>query len=87
MEYFNLKILTPDNIIYDAPVKRIVCSDKTGQFTILKKHENTIRSLVRDKILIEDNNKTEIIFKSSSGVIEVFNSEVTICVTEIEKDI
>lgn len=87
MEYFNLKILTPENIIYDALVKRIVCSDKTGQFTILKKHENTIRTLVRDKILIEDSNKIEIIFRASSGVIEVFNSEVIICVTEIEKDI
>lgn len=86
MEYLNLKIVTPENVIYDAPVKRIVCSDKIGQFTVLKKHENIIRSLVEDKILIEDSNKTEIVFKSSSGVIEVYNSEVIICVIKIEKD-
>lgn len=85
MESFNLKILTPKDIIYDSLINKITYTDVVGASTILYGHENIIKSLVEDKIIIENINNEKINFISSKGIIEVCNSDVLICVQKIEK--
>jgi F-type H+-transporting ATPase subunit epsilon len=81
----NIKILTPETVIFEGEVKSVLLPGKNGDFQIMKDHAAIVASLVGGKIklftnTIEDqfstnfkkeNEKESVFsFKVKSGVIE-----------------
>lgn len=84
MGSFRLAILTPYGNIFEGLVDKVICSDEIGQFTVLDKHENIVRTIVAGKIIVDDIKSGEFSYYSDGGIMEVNNSIVTICVNYID---
>ena len=92
----NIKILTPETVVFDGEVKSILLPGKNGEFHIMKDHAAIVASLVQGKVKIytdsvggaydkhftKENEKDSVFsFPIKSGVIE-FNHNKGIILAE-----
>lgn len=92
----NIKILTPESVIFDGEVESVLLPGKNGDFQILKDHTAIVSSLVNGKVKLftnqvsdefakfftkENDAKSIFSFPIKSGVIE-FNSNKGIILAE-----
>ena len=61
MSTFQLRIGTPDGLIFDGMVERVVCRGITGDFAILARHCNycTALGMGEARVVLEDGTKRE----------------------------
>lgn len=81
----NLKIITPDRIVFEAPVKQVTARAVDGELTILPDHEPLVTALAIDIVEF----KGEASFDSAAvigGVMEVQDNNVTIVSNVAELD-
>jgi F-type H+-transporting ATPase subunit epsilon len=73
----NLKIITPDRIVFEAPVKQITARAVDGELTILPDHEPLVTALAIDVVEFkgEAYDDTAAVI---GGVMEVQDNNVTI---------
>ena len=84
----NIKILTPEFVVFDGEVKSVLLPGKNGDFHIMKDHAAIVASLINGKIKVfadfidekyADKFKKEkesvYSFKIKSGVIEFSNNK------------
>ena len=86
----NIKILTPEFVVFDGDVKSVLLPGKNGDFHIMKDHAAIVASLINGKIKLftdkiddgfadkftKENEKESVYsFKVKSGVIEFNNNK------------
>ena len=74
-----LKIISPERIVFDGEVKRVVVPGTLGEFEILENHAPIISSLEPGAVSFFDNGGLHEV-QIASGFVEVQKNIVTICV-------
>lgn len=85
MATINLKIITPERIVYEAPVEQVTAVSKEGELTILPGHEPLITTLAIDVMRFKVNGEVETA-AVIGGIMEVSTTEVTILSDVAELD-
>lgn len=88
----SLKILTPEKVVYQDDVKKIVVPTESGEIGVLPDHSPLVSIIKTGEIKIEKESNNVIPFSISSGIIEVRpssssdkkNSEVIILASRSE---
>ena len=86
----NIKILTPEFVVFDGDVKSVLLLGKSGEFHVMKNHAAIVASLKNGKIKLytdkinekfaekfkKENEKESVFsFKIKSGVMEFSNNK------------
>lgn len=66
----NLKIVTPEGIVYEDKVDSVSLMTETGEITILKNHVPIVSTLKAGELRLKKNNKEELLV-ASTGFVEV----------------
>nr|YP_010475679.1 ATP synthase CF1 epsilon subunit [Corydalis stricta]UVH69966.1 ATP synthase CF1 epsilon subunit [Corydalis stricta] len=82
---FNLCVLTPNRIVWDAEVKEIILSTNSGQIGVLPNHA-PIATAVDIGILRIRLNDQWVKIALMGGFARIGNNEITILVNDAEKD-
>ena len=92
----NIKILTPEYVVFDGEVESVLLPGKSGQFQIFKNHAAIVSALVNGKVKIytdkvgaayekyltkETEGKSAFSYEIKSGVLE-FNNDKGIILCE-----
>lgn len=84
---FNLKIITPERILYDKPVRRIIFQTTEGEMAVLKGHiplTAIIESSVFHIQTGEEDEKEEVLLAVHEGFVEVRPEQVSILTESAE---
>ncbi len=73
----NLKIITPERLIFEGEAELVQLPGSDGLFEILKGHAPMIASLGKGKVKIGNNNEYQY-FEINGGVAEVLNNEILV---------
>lgn len=73
----NLKIITPERLIFEGEAELVQLPGSDGLFEILKDHAPMIASLGKGKVKIGNNNEYQY-FEINGGVAEVLNNEILV---------
>lgn len=73
----DLKIITPERIIFEGAADLVQMPGSDGSFEILKNHAPMIASLGKGQIKIGNNNEYQYI-EINGGVAEVLNNEILV---------
>lgn len=86
----NIKILTPEFVVFDGEVKSVLLPGKNGDFHIMKDHAAIVASLINGKVKVftntideqyadkfkKENEKESVYsFRIKSGVVEFSNNK------------
>lgn len=82
----NLKIITPERIVYESPVDQITAVAKDGELTILPGHEPLVTTLAIDIMRFKTKGEEEAAVVMG-GILEVGLSEVTVMSDVAELDV
>lgn len=83
---FNLKIITPERIVFDNPVDQLTAVARDGELTVLPGHEPLVTTLAIDILRYKVKGEEEIA-AVVGGIMEVSTSEVTILSDVAELDV
>nr|YP_010711206.1 CF1 subunit epsilon [Corydalis remota]YP_010711300.1 CF1 subunit epsilon [Corydalis hallaisanensis]YP_010711488.1 CF1 subunit epsilon [Corydalis maculata]YP_010711766.1 CF1 subunit epsilon [Corydalis cornupetala]YP_010711860.1 CF1 subunit epsilon [Corydalis filistipes]YP_010711954.1 CF1 subunit epsilon [Corydalis ohii]YP_010712295.1 CF1 subunit epsilon [Corydalis namdoensis]YP_010712389.1 CF1 subunit epsilon [Corydalis alata]YP_010712484.1 CF1 subunit epsilon [Corydalis humilis]YP_01071 len=82
---FNLCVLTPNQIVWDAEVKEIILSTNSGQIGVLPNHAPIATALDIGILRIRLNDQW-VKIALMGGFARIGNNEITILVNDAEKD-
>jgi F-type H+-transporting ATPase subunit epsilon len=82
----NLKIITPERIVYDQPVEQVTAVSKDGELTILPGHQPLVTTLAIDIMKFKVKGEEEIA-AIIGGIMEVGLTEVTVMSDVAEMDV
>ncbi len=77
MAQLNLKIVTPEKIIFDEPVDMVTLTSAEGQLGILPNHANLMAKLEPGELKIKNKGKEELLV-TGDGFIQISNNTLTI---------
>ena len=83
MTPFNLKIVTPDGLIYDGQAEKLIVRTTGGDVCILARHMDYVAPLGMGQAIVEANGKRRIA-ACIGGMLSVSNYEVTLVPTTFE---
>lgn len=72
-----LNILTPDKLVFEGTVTSVTVPGTDGSFQILKNHAPIISTLSDGDVIINENNKEQII-GIKGGVVEVLDNKIIV---------
>jgi len=75
----NLKIVSPEKVVYDGPVERVVVPGTSGEFEILVNHAPIISTLEKGRLVFHDSEGQHELMVNG-GFVEVQKNNVNICV-------
>lgn len=73
----NLKIITPERLIFEGEADLVQLPGNDGLFEILKNHAPMIAALKKGKVKIGNNNEYNHI-EINGGIVEVLNNEILV---------
>lgn len=76
----NLRLLTPEHILIDQEVHKVVAEAPNGFFAILPKHIDFVASLVPSVLAFVDEDRTEHFIGVDEGVLVKCSNEVLVSV-------
>jgi len=85
----NIKILTPEHVIFDGEVDSVLLPGKSGQFQIYKNHAAIVSALVGGKVKIyteKINSSYQKFFIKETEAKSVFSYEIKSGVLEFNND-
>jgi F-type H+-transporting ATPase subunit epsilon len=71
-----IEIITPDKNIYSGEIRSVRVPGRKGSFQVLKDHAPIISTLDAGKVIIADDQGTEVRFEITGGVIEVKRNRI-----------
>ena len=74
----NLKIITPEKMLFQGQVSLIQVPGKSGTFEVLKNHAPIISTLVKGKVKIKDAQEQIQFFDIDGGVIQVRHNDIVL---------
>lgn len=83
MSAFNLKIVTPDGLIYDGQAEKLIVRTVGGDVCILARHMDYVAPLGMGQAIVEANGKRRTA-ACIGGMLSVSNYEVTLVPTTFE---
>lgn len=84
MSTFNLKIVTPEGLVYDDECQKLIVQTTEGEAGILPKHINYIAALSTGRLKLVMMNNAEKIAAVSGGFIEVSKTNTNVIVSSFE---
>lgn len=87
MHSFKLKILTPDNKLFDGQVLSITLPTDAGEITILKNHTSLISTISIGEIKIVDSDKSENVFFVQGGVLDIKENGEVVVLVDMKLDV
>ena len=84
MSTFNLKVVTPEKVVYDGIVSRITVRTVSGDIGILKGHANYVAPLAIGELKVVYEDETEKYAAIAGGMISVEKDGTTILTTACE---
>ncbi|MBR1687518.1 MAG: ATP synthase F1 subunit epsilon [Prevotella sp.] len=75
-----LKIVSPENVVYDGPVESVLVPGMLGQFEILNDHAPIISTLVKGYVEYATGSGEKTRLDILGGFVEVKKNEVSLCV-------
>lgn len=75
----NLKIVSPEKVVYGGPVERVVVPGTSGEFEILVNHAPIISTLEKGRLVFHDSEGQHELMVNG-GFVEVQKNNVNICV-------
>ena len=82
MTKMTIRIVTPNEMIYEGSARRVRARGTDGYFTVLPSHAPMIASLAEGELQIEDTNQKIFYVVIDSGVLEVTDNLVNILPSE-----
>lgn len=80
---FNLTIISPEKIIFNADAVSLIAPCETGYLGILADHEPLAAKIVKGKIIIRNNPaEQQVIDCGTKGFLEVLNNKVNLLLTQ-----
>lgn len=73
----NLKIITPDSLIFEGEADLVQLPGSDGSFEVLRNHAPMIAALGKGSVKIGNNNEYQYI-EINGGVAEVLNNEILV---------
>lgn len=73
-----LKVITPDELLFEQEITRLNVTSKEGGFSVLKGHAPLIVTLVEATIQIDDEAGQKVYMKLNTGTLKVLNNVVTL---------
>jgi F-type H+-transporting ATPase subunit epsilon len=73
-----LKIITPEQLLFEGDVDLIKVPGKKGTFEVLNNHAPIISTLVRGKVKIKTTSGKEEFFDIPGGVIQVKQNQIVV---------
>jgi len=88
MANFNLKIITPERVVFDQPVEQLVAVANDGQLTVLPGHEPLVTTLAIDVLRYRVNSEDHIA-AVLGGILEVGQKETVVLsdIAELDHEI
>lgn len=75
----NLKIVSPEKVVYEGPVERVVVPGTSGEFEILVNHAPIISTLEKGRLVFHDSEGQHELMVNG-GFVEVQKNNVNICI-------
>ena len=75
----NLKIVSPEKVVYEGSVERVVVPGTSGEFEILVNHAPIISTLEKGRLVFHDSEGQHELMVNG-GFVEVQKNNVNICV-------
>lgn len=75
----NLKIISPEKVVFDGAVERIIVPGTSGEFEVLPNHAPIISTLEQGTIVYHDSEGKHNM-AIGSGFVEVQKNSVNVCV-------
>ena len=85
MKEINLKIVTPERIVFSEKISQVSLSTTTGQITILPQHIPLVSQLTAGEISVKYNGNEEDLMAISGGFVEVLPDQVVVLVDTAER--
>ena len=73
-----VRIVTPDNLLFEGAANRVLAEGLDGKFTILLNHAPALIPLGIGELKVVDEEKNELYFAIDTGILEVLNNQVNI---------
>ena len=77
-DFFNLKIYTPEEILFDGTVEYLSATNSSGEFGILPGHTLFSSDITAGDFKIKSKDGTEKKFNNGTGAISVKSDQVTL---------
>ena len=74
----NLLVVTPDQTLFNGPIKLVQCPGTDGSFELMDKHAALISTLKKWKLRIVETSGAETSIEILAGVVEISENTVTI---------
>ena len=75
-----LKIVSPEKILFDGEVEKVVVPGAMGEFEILDHHAPIISSLEKGRVIYKSPGIGEAQLEILGGFVEVQKNEISLCV-------
>jgi len=85
MQDFELKIVTPEKVVYADRVGQVSVSTTMGQITILPHHVPLVSQLAPGEILVKKHGQNQDLMAVSGGFVEVLPDQVVILADTAER--
>ena len=83
MSEFNFKVLTPNGVMIDENIQKVIVTTLQGEITILKNHIPLISLTKRGRLVIFSDDKVKE-YVADSGVLKVNKDETVLMSNKIE---
>lgn len=74
-----LKIISPEDIVFEGEITSVTLPGQMGSFTVLRNHASLVSTLVSGTINYKDINGEENTLPVESGIVDVDNNIVSVC--------
>jgi len=85
MSMIDLKIVTPERVVYKNKVKQITLPTADGEITILPNHRSYIASLETGEMIAKTENEEEVDLAVAGGFVEFYDNKLVVLADEAER--
>lgn len=75
-----IKILTPEKLLFEGEIKSVKLQGLNGKFEILNNHAPIVSVLVKSDVVVKDMEDNEHTFSIKEGMLEMSDNKISILV-------
>ena len=75
-----IKILTPEKLLFEGEIKSVKLQGLNGKFEILKNHAPIVSVLVKSDVVVKDMEDNEHTFSIKGGMLDMSDNKISILV-------
>lgn len=82
----NVKVITPDQNVYEGEVTQVKLPGTSGQFEVLNDHAALISTLQSGKLILKTTDQGLLEYQVDGGVVEILKNQLIILIESISKE-